>query len=360
MWWRCYGRSLCFLTMGASRNRVSPMDGGPKALAIDMLRLFNAAGHKGGEGVLLLNVAPRGYWRETLFATAGRPLPPPIVTIFYAVYVVLVTYIDKHHLKDYDLEVDKYMLVSVGSALGFLLVFRSNAAYERWWDGRKKWGMVINRTRDLARQSIGYIKDGDQVDSMIRYIIAFAVTMKRHLRAERDLPELLKCGVLTQEQVDEVKLAKHMPLKVLEKLTETIEAARCGGLLTDIQAMALDANLTDFEDQLGGCERILKTKMPFGYIVHLRAFLIVWLLALPFGLLKLLGWVTIPVAILVFFALVGIEMIGVEIENPFGHDFNDLPLDSITEDTIGTNLLELLERHTKHTASPQAATDGKQ
>ena len=101
------------------------------------------------------------------------------------------------------LTVDKFMLTSVGSALAFLAVFRSNSAYERWWDGRKKWGMVINRTRDLARQSIGYMGDDVHAEVMVRYTIAFAVAMKRHLRFERELTELVKNAVLTQEQSPE-------------------------------------------------------------------------------------------------------------------------------------------------------------
>lgn len=109
----------------------------------------------------------------------------------------------------------------------------------------------------------------------------------------------------------------------------------------------LFALVTQFEDQLGACERILKTKLPFAYIVHLRTFLVLWLLALPFVLVDLVQWGTIPVALAIMYALVGLEQIGVEIENPFGHDCNDLPLDSITDDTIMANLLELAERHRK-------------
>ena len=243
------------------------------------------------------------------------------------------------------LYLDSFAVGSVGGCLFFLLVFRSNAAYERWWDGRKKWGMVINRTRDLARQAIAYMGDDAHVDTMVRYTIAFAVAMKRHLRFERELNELLKKSVLTPEQLSEIQSAKHMPLLVCERLTETIHSAKVKGLISDIEAMAMDSNVTDFEDELGGCERILKTKMPFAYIVQLRAFLVLWLGALPFACLENLEWGTIPVALSIFYALCGLEMIGVEIENPFGHDFNDLPLDSITDDTIGANLLELLERH---------------
>uniref|UniRef100_A0A7S3B677 Bestrophin homolog n=2 Tax=Haptolina ericina TaxID=156174 RepID=A0A7S3B677_9EUKA len=145
-----------------------------------------------------------------------------------------------------------------------------------------------------------------------------------------------------------------MPLLCLEKLSGTIRSAKKAGLLSDIEAMALDANLTQYEDDLGACERILKTKMPFAYIVHLRTFMVAWLMVLPFVLLTYVGWGTIPVAISIFFALMGIEMIGVEIEDPFGHHYNDLALDMLTGTTITANLMELLERHRK--TSNQVAT----
>lgn len=328
--------------------------------------LFKKGGYKGGEGTLLLNTAPHGYWKETLLATHGRPMPPLTFAIIYILYVVAVTVVARvvvplvsEETDDY-LKLNTFAIGSVGGCLFFLLVFRSNAAYERWWDGRKKWGMVINRTRDLARQAITYMGDDKHVDTMVRYTIAFAVTMKRHLRSERELNELLTKSVLTPEQISEIQTAKHMPLLVCERLTETIRSAKKQGLLSDIEAMALDANVTDFEDELGGCERILKTKMPFAYIIHLRTFMCLWLLALPFALLGPVGWATIPSALAIFYALCGLEMLAVEIENPFGHDYNDLPLDSITDDTICANLLELLERHAGRAKSTDQPLDGVQ
>jgi putative membrane protein len=312
---------------------------------------FVSGGFKGGEGTLLLNTAPHGYWKETLVAWSGRPLPPLIMSLVYLLFVAVVTVVSEVVMPRVggSLAVDGVTTSSVGGCLFFLLVFRSNASYDRWWEGRKKWGMVINRTRDLARQSICYMgRSSVHVDPMVRHIIAFAVTMKRHLRGERELTELSTKEVLSHDQIVEIQSAKHMPLLVLERLSSTICAAKRAGELSDIEAMALDANLTQYEDDLGACERILKTKMPFAYIIHLRFFLVIWLLTLPFALVDKVGWGTIPVSMAIHFALVGLEMIGVEIENPFGHDYNDLPLDSITDDTITANLLELLQRHEKN------------
>jgi len=194
--------------------------------------MMTSSGFKGGEGTLLLNSAPDGYWRETLCAMKGRPLPPLKLTLFYGVYVVAIiiltvgfpTLVPVPHIDD-------FVLSSVGVTLSFLLVFRSNASYERWWEARKLWGSTINRTRDLARQSITYMGDDKHVDHMVRYTIAFAVAMKRHLRGERELDEVIDTGVLTPEQTAEIQTAKHMPLYVLNKLSATVQSAKKKNLL---------------------------------------------------------------------------------------------------------------------------------
>lgn len=167
--------------------------------------------------------------------------------------------------------------------------------------------------------------------------MAYAIACKRHLRFERELTELK--DVLPASDLEDITKAGHMPSFVLHRLTKLLYEARRLNYISDIQLQMLDANLTDYEDEIGACERILKTPMPFAYVVHLRTFLFIWLAALPFGVVKNCRWGTIPVCCVAAYSLMGFEDIGVEIENPFGHDFNDLPLDSITT-TITTNLQE--------------------
>jgi putative membrane protein len=308
-------------------------------------------------------------WIKTLTAVEGRPWPwMPVLSV--AIVTVSVVCVELLYLQDtanfskvrcpgdpdkmcwpYSLSVPSTTISVIGSALFFLMVFRTNASYDRWWEGRKKWGMIINRTRDFARQSSGFIKDPILTDRMIRWTIAFAVCTKRHLRFERELTELKH--ILGEQEVEEIQAAVHMPLQCLERLTQYMVQAREDpkeSRVTDIVMTAMDANLTDFEDELGACERILKTPFPFAYVVHLRSFMVLWLYALPFALVSTCTWITIPTVTIVAYALMGIETIGVEIENPFGHDFNDLPLDAICK-TIETNLLEILARDTKRKAT---------
>ena len=307
-------------------------------------------------------------WVPTLIAVKGRALP--VFPMLWAVSIataatctqLLYLHNSKHFEMDtacpndhnadkmcypYTLEIPYTVVAAVGGALFFLMVFRTNASYDRWWEGRKKWGMIINRTRDFARQSVGFVDEYYLVDNMVRWTVAFAICTKRHLRFERKLDELE--GRLAPEEIARIQEAKHMPLYCLERLSTYCRLARespRNKLVTDIVFIAMDHNLTQFEDELGACERILKTPFPYAYVVHLRTFMTLWLAALPFALLGVCGWLTIPTVACVAYALLGIETIGVEIENPFGHDFNDLPLDTICE-TISTNLFELLARRVK-------------
>merc|ERR1712032_527844 len=129
-------------------------------------------------------------------------------------------------------------------ALFFLLVFRTNAAYDRWWEGRKHWVMIINRTRDFARQAVSHIGDDMHVERIVRYTVAFAVTTKVHLRTERDLSDLVSMSVLSEAQVFEIQSAKHMPNFVIEVLSQTVASAKANGLLSEIGLLILDSNLT--------------------------------------------------------------------------------------------------------------------
>ena len=229
----------------------------------------------------------------------------------------------------------------VGLALGLLLVFRTNSAYDRFWEGRKRWGMIVNRSRDLSRQVLAWMEvPTPRRERVVRHIAAYAVTTKRHLRSEKDLDELE--GFLPDADLEAIRAAQHRPLKVAEVITSELVLARREGGLSDYAAMTLDGNLTRLIDDLGACERILKTPIPFAYVMHLRRFLFVFLLTLPFVLVEM-GWAMVASVAVITYALIGIEEIGVQIEDPFGHDLNDLPIDEICE-TIQANLMELLDR----------------
>ena len=142
--------------------------------------------------------------------------------------------------------------------------------------------------------------------------------------------------------------AQHTPLAVAEQMSKCLREGRDKGLISDYVMMTLDQNVQLLIDYLGGCERIRKTPMPFAYAVHLRRSLVLYCFTLPFAMVESFGWTTVIDVLVLAYTFFGIEEIGVEIEGPFGHDDNDLPLEDICE-TIHKNLyalagIEQLER----------------
>jgi putative membrane protein len=131
-------------------------------------------------------------------------------------------------------------------------------------------------------------------------------------------------------------------LHAAQKLTHVLRLAYQKGVITDHFNVALDQNVQQLIDALGGCERIRKTPLPYAYVVHLRRALVLYCFTLPFALVEAFAWITVPVVALVAYAYFGIEEIGVEIEGPFGHDENDLPLKDIC-DTIHKNVYAMAD-----------------
>lgn len=216
--------------------------------------------------------------------------------------------------------------------LGLLLVFRTNTAYERFWEGRKLWGSLNNHLRNLARQIWVCIeeiepKDRELKEYTLRLLIAFAVATKLHLRGEPVNSDLER--LMTPAQYFKLKTMNNPPLEVAFWIGDYLQQQYERDCISIYQVTALHKLLDAMVDVLGGCERILKTPMPMAYAIHLKQLLLIYCLSLPFQMVNDLTWWTGPIVSLISFTLFGIEEIGIEIENPFGHDPNDLPLDAI-------------------------------
>ncbi|GET40225.1 bestrophin family protein [Microseira wollei] len=216
--------------------------------------------------------------------------------------------------------------------LGLLLVFRTNTAYERFWEGRKFWGIINNNIRNLARQiwvSVDEREPSDRENKVatLRAIVAFAVATKLHLRAEAINSELE--DLLSPKRYYKLKNMNNPSLEIAFWIGDYMQQQYERNRLNIYQLTSMQELLNNLVDCLGGCERILKTPMPLAYAIHLKQLLLIYCFSLPFQIVKESGWFTGPIVVLISFTLLGIEAIGLEIENPFGHDANDLPLDSI-------------------------------
>ncbi|SIO30001.1 putative membrane protein [Singulisphaera sp. GP187] len=278
-------------------------------------------------------------WTHSLFTLRGsmvREISGRVsACATWAVAVVAV-----HHLiRSMAIQPTIHMLVGV--ALGLLLVFRTNASYDRYWEGRRQWGSIINETRNLGRAARTFLsRDRALLEEMMLWTIAFSQAAMNSLRGSSGLGAIAQR--LPAAEVEAVLRSGNLPLAIAVQISERLVRARDRGIISDYVTISLDQNVQLLIDYFGACERIHKTPLPFVYVVHLRRSLVLYCFTLPFALVDPYGWWAIPASLLVAYTYFGIEEIGVEIENPFGLDDNDLPLERFCE-TIERDLLELCD-----------------
>ena len=269
-------------------------------------------------------------WFRVALQIRGSVIPAIFNRVLYCglfgVFISLLHY--------FNFSVSQPILESVipSIVLGLLLVFRTTTAYDRYWEGRKCWGSLINNVRNLARQIWINVEEKSIEDRQnkilnMRLLVAFAVAAKLHLRSEQINTELEE--LMTISKYFKLKTMNNPPLEVAFWIGDYLQQQYKSGLLNIHHLVAMQELLNKMVNDLGGCERILKTPMPLAYAIHLKQLLLLYCLLLPFQLVSTLGWWTGAIVSLISFTLLGIEEIGIEIENPFGYDANDLPLDVI-------------------------------
>lgn len=270
--------------------------------------------------------------------------------IFFALFGAFVSLL--YYL---DFPVSQPILGSVipSIVLGLLLVFRTNTAYDRFWEGRKAWGDIVNNVRNLARLMIVSVDEKSLEDrkekvAALRLLVAFAVATKLHLRSlpvNRELEELM-----LESRYMTLLTMNHPPLEIAFWIGDYLQQQYNRDRLDNYQLIAMQELINSMVDNLGICERILKTPIPFAYTIHLKQLLLLYCLLLPFQLVENLGWATGVITGVISFTLFGIEAIGLEIENPFGFDENDLPLSAIC-DTMKRNIEDLISLRPTSNAS---------
>ena len=228
--------------------------------------------------------------------------------------------------------------------LGLLLVFRTNSAYDRFWEGRKLWGTLVNTVRNFARQiwvmiPTQTIEDTLEKIAILKLLVAFAIAIKLHLRGEAVNSEI--ANLTTSEQYTKLQAVHHPPLEIAFWIGDYLQRQHHRHSIHTYQLMALQKLLDTMVDVLGACERILKTPIPLAYQIHLQQILLLYCLVLPFQLINNLGLATGLVVGIISFTLFGIEEIARQIENPFGYDDNDLQLDAICQ-TMLINIENLI------------------
>jgi putative membrane protein len=229
----------------------------------------------------------------------------------------------------------------LGFAISMLLVFRTNTAYDRWWEGRKLWGQLVNVSRNTAVKIAVYAAPDDTSTRsyFARLIPQFAHELMQHLRSEKTRLEL---DARPHPEITDLDRSKHVPAQVALLMQQRAMRMYREGIISGEQLIALNTDLTQFLDICGACERIRNTPIPYSYSSFLKKFIVVYVLTLPFGFVFTLGYIAIPVVMFIFYVLASLELIAEEVEEPFGRDANDLPMERLC-DVIGRNVAEVLE-----------------
>ncbi|MEL7122532.1 MAG: bestrophin family protein [Bacteroidota bacterium] len=229
----------------------------------------------------------------------------------------------------------------LGVILSILLVFRTNSAYDRWWEARKQWGALVNNTRNFAIyvQAMFPKENNDVRHFFAKNISNDWVASIEHLRDGTKLDKLI---YLSDEDKAEYETKGHIPNHIALQLFDRLAEAHRKNEINEGDYINIKAQHQSLLDILGACERIKKTPIPFSYAVYLKIFIVAYGFILPFAMTEQFHLWTVPIASFVFFALIGVELLGEEIEDPFGLDCNDLPTGDIAH-TIKNNVFEILE-----------------
>jgi ion channel-forming bestrophin family protein len=284
------------------------------------------------------------FWTEAL-ALAGSALPMILPrALLFGLFALAVTAVHfDTRLPELNIELTPYEVI--GGVLSILLALRTNAGYERWWEGRKLWGDLVNRSRNLAISALSYGPDDPAWrERIVRRTAAFAHAARQSLRGDR-APEAL-VRLIGPDEAGQILAADHMPSAVSGLIGESLREARDRLELDGYAFLRIDPERITLIDDIGGCERIMKTPLPMAYRVEIRRILIAFIAASPFALLARIGWVTPIVTVLIATPLLSLDKIGTELQDPFSKDsLNHLPLDDICA-TIEGNLLSMLDRQT--------------
>lgn len=223
----------------------------------------------------------------------------------------------------------------LGFVISLLLVFRTNTAYDRWWEGRKLWGALVNNSRNFAIKLSVMLKEENDRNYFRKMIPAYASILHKHLNNSETGQQLF-------DNLDlEIDHHNHKPNQVAKMLFQKIDTLYDSQKISGDQLIVLNSEIQSFTDICGACERIKNTPIPYSYSAFIKKFIFFYVMTLPFGYAFSLGYYTAPVVVFIFYVLASLELIAEEIEDPFGSDENDLPTRKIA-DNIKKQVEELL------------------
>lgn len=286
-------------------------------------------------------------WAKLIFSVSKSDTLSKLgpMLAFVLVFSFAVVYLELHLFK---ISEDSWVsnLPQMHSLLSFvislLLVFRTNTAYDRWWEGRKLWGELVNNSRNLALKIDGIIAPANEETRRFfrRTIPIYAYSLKAHLQS--------KVTEYSLQEDDERDLStkldfeKHVPNQIAKVMFARVNKLYKSGEITGDQLIILNGEVSSFTNICGACERIKNTPIPYSYSSFIRKFILIYTLTLPLGYAFTVGYFAAPLVAFIFYVLASLELIAEEIEEPFGDDENDLPMEKIAEN-IDRHVGEILD-----------------
>ena len=283
-------------------------------------------------------------WFQLIFHSYSRQVMKTLTPtlIFMGIYSAGVCYLALDYLALPELSFHPSIAMHslLGIVLGLFLVFRTNSAYDRWWEGRKLWGALVNSTRNMSLKLNAYIsrENHEDRDWFSKMIGNFVVATKDSLRNGVQLNDL---APVSEDFIEDLKRYKHKPNRLSAMLYEKVNSMYKKGEISGDQLINLDKELKELIDIMGACERIRNTPIPYSYMMYIKKFIFIYIITLPFGFVTDSGYFTVLIVLLITFVLMSVELIAEEIEDPFGYDLNDLPTDELAL-KIRENVAEIL------------------
>lgn len=286
-------------------------------------------------------VRKKEHWFRMLFVWHGSVLPQllPRLLLLFALSLVIVYM--HGTIFSFKVPLNPAPLTLFGFVLALFLGFRNNASYERFWEGRKLWGDLLNTSRSLTRQAFTLVdrqQDDTFTTKFVEILSALPYALKHQLR-DTNPHEDLKTR-LNEEQLKIVSQSQYQPAIMVKLLAQWVQKMKQENKADSIQQARFDENFDRLENVIGGCERIISTPIPYSYRVLLHRTVYIYCLLLPFGLVDSLGWFTPFIVVFIAYTFVAFEAIADEIEEPFGIEANDLALNSMCQ-VIESTVLEL-------------------
>lgn len=287
-------------------------------------------------------VRQRTHWLKMLFIWKGSVLKKIIAQLFIITIFSVAVYYFNGKIYDYKVKLNPTVFTLIGLALAIFMGFCNTASYDRFWEGRKLWGLLVIETRSLTRQILSFIPNvsKEEKQEIVKLISAFCWSLNYQLRDKSETKPIQH--LLSEEQFHQIQDKQFIPNIILGFISDWLNEQNKKGNIDTIVLTSMNHQLNQFSNISGGCERIYNTPLPFAYSVLLHRTVYLYCFWLPFGLLDSLDWMMPLIVLLISYTFIALDAIIQEIGEPFGEEENDLALNSICR-TIEFSIFEQAE-----------------